>query len=283
MRVGVNLPVAARPTRESLRDVAIAAERLGFDSVWANSHTAIPAVFEPRYPYSPDGVPAFGAESDWADALISLGFAAAVTERVRLGTCVIPLITTDPLTLAKQAATVDLLSGGRLELGIGAGWMAEEGQVLGHPTNRRTARMAETIEILRLAWSRPTFSYSGALWQLPEVGVHPQPIQGDRVPLWLGGHGDAVISTAARFGAGLLVWVPEPEQLRGYRDKLRAANPACPLAASLSLSATAGRWRETATALRDAGADLLILTRRYTPEGFIEDLEIFAAQVLPEL
>jgi len=283
MRVGVNLPVAAHPSRESIREVAKAAERLGYDSVWANSHTAIPVRFEPRYPYSADGVPAFGAESDWADALISLGFVAAVTDRVRLGTCVIPLITTDPLTLAKQAATVDLLSSGRLELGIGAGWMAEEGAILGHPTDRRTARMGEAIEIMRLAWSRPTFSYDGALWQLPAVGVHPQPVQGERVPLWLGGHGEAVIRTAARFGAGLLIWVPEPEQLAGYGRQLRAANPACPLAASLSLTASMGRWREAAVELKEAGADLLILTRRYSSEGFIEDLEIFAAQVLPHL
>src|SRR5438309_555672 len=117
------------------------------------AHTAIPVHFESRYPYNATGRPGWSAATPWGDAFISLTLAAAVTERVRLGPSLIPLIITDPLTLAKQAATLDVYSEGRLELGIGAGWLVEEAQALGRPTDHRLGRLEETIEILRLAWS----------------------------------------------------------------------------------------------------------------------------------
>ena len=120
------LPSYIRPSRDTLLGVARAAEHLGFDSVWTNSHTVVPASFKPRYPYSEDGIPSWNAGTAWADAMTTLGFVAAATERVRLGVAVVPLIITDPITLAKQAATVDLLSNGRFELGVGAIRIAAE-------------------------------------------------------------------------------------------------------------------------------------------------------------
>src|SRR5438445_11403577 len=114
------LPSYLRPSRETLLSVARAAERLGFDSVWTNSHTVVPASFKPRYPYSENGVPSWNAKPDWADAMTTLGFIDAPPEPVRSGTAVVPLIITDPITLAKQAATVDLLAHGRFARGIGA-------------------------------------------------------------------------------------------------------------------------------------------------------------------
>ena len=144
------LPSYLRPTRETVLGVARAAEQLGFDSVWTNSHTVVPASFKPRYPYSESGVPSWNAGTAWADAMTTLGFVAAATERVRLGIAVVPLIITDPITLAKQAATVDVLSDGRFELGVGAGWLLEEAHALGHPTDHRQARLEETVEVLSL-------------------------------------------------------------------------------------------------------------------------------------
>src|SRR5438105_3244921 len=127
------LPSYIWPSRDTVLGVAQAAERLGFDSVWTNSHTVVPAAFKPRYPYGDDGIPSWNAKTAWADAMVTLGFVAAATERVRLGVAVVPLITTDPITLAKQAATVDLLSRGRFELGIGARWLLEASDARGHP------------------------------------------------------------------------------------------------------------------------------------------------------
>src|SRR5205085_1786734 len=210
--------------------VARAAERLGYDSVWTNSHTAVPASFKPRYPFSEDGMPSWNARTAWADAMTTLGFVAAATERVRLGVAVVPLIITDPITLAKQAATVDVLSDGRFELGVGAGWLLEEARALGHPTDHRQARLEETVEVLRLAWTRPTFSYEGRFVKILEVGVHPQPPQGERLPLWIGGQGDEAVRIAAAHGAGLFIWLQTPARVAEYGRSLRALRPGAALA-----------------------------------------------------
>src|SRR5436190_827759 len=97
------LPSYIRPSRETVLGVARTAERLGFDSVWTNSHTVVPASFKPRYLYSEDGTPSWNAKTAWADAMITLGFVAAATERVRLGVAVVPLIITDPIAAALGA------------------------------------------------------------------------------------------------------------------------------------------------------------------------------------
>lgn len=283
MRVGVYLPILSAASRDAVLAYARGAESLGFDSLWTNSHTVVPVAFEPHYPYSDDHRPPWNATSTWLDAMTTLSFVAAVTERIRMGVAVVPLITTDPLTLAKQVATIDLLSNGRFELGIGGGWLTEEGRALGHPTDHRTARMEETIGILRKAWGQPTFEHSGRFWQLPPLGINPKPPQGARLPLWIGGHGDEAVRIAAEHDAGLFVWLPRrPERLAEYHRKLRARSRTVPLAASLVLAEVEGRWLEAAREMRDAGADLLVIIRRYDDRA-IDDLTRFAVDVLPEL
>ena len=283
MRVGPILPNVDRPSRPNMFAVARMADQLGYDSLWATSHTAIPASFESRYPYDPSGRPKWDATTPWGDALLSLSFAAAITERVRLGPSVIPLTTTDPLTLAKHAATLDVYSGGRLELGIGAGWLAEEGQALGRPTDHRSARLEETLEILRLAWSRPTFFYNGRFWTFPEVGVNPKPLQGDRVPIWIGGQGQRAITIAAAHGCGLMLWFVEPDAVRDYVMRFRAAGGTGPVAAAMPLAPSAGRWLELSRQYAQAGTSLLILTAYGRGSTLTAWLEQYAAEVLPEL
>lgn len=282
MRVGVQIPILSAASRDVILEYTRAVESLGFDSLWTNSHIAVPVTFEPGYPYSDDRRPPWNATSSWLDAMTTLSFVAAATERVRVGVAVVPLITTDPLTLAKQAATIDVLSHGRFELGIGGGWLTEEGRALGHPTDHRTARMEETIDILRKAWGQPTFDHQGRFWQLPPLGINPKPPQGAGLPLWIGGHGDEAVRVAAEHDAGLFVWLPRrPERLAEYHRKLRARSKTAPLAASMILAEAEGRWLEAAREMRDAGADLLVILRRYD-EGAVEDLTRFAADVLPE-
>jgi probable F420-dependent oxidoreductase len=274
VRVGLDLPVLTASSREAVLAYARAAESLGFDSLWTNSHTVVPVTFAPRYPYSADGRPIWNATSSWPDAMTTMAFVAAATERVRLGIAVVPLITAHPIRLAKQVATIDVLSNGRFELGVGGGWLVEEAQ-LGNPTDHPIARMEETIEILRLAWREPTF------WKIPPVGLNPKPLQGEHVPLWIGGHGEAALRVAVEQGAGLFIWVPTAEKLAEYRKKLRARSATAPLAASLPLARVeGGRWLEAALAMRDAGADLLVIGRRWD-DGTLRDLERFAKDVLP--
>ena len=283
MRVGVYLPILSAASRDAVLTYARVAESLGFDSLWTNSHIAVPVTFEPNYPYSDDRRPPWSATSTWLDAMTTLSFAAAVTERIHIGVAVVPLITTDPLTLAKQVATIDVLSDGRFELGIGGGWLTEEGRALGHPTDHRTARMEEAIHILRKAWGEPTFEHAGRFWQLPPLGINPKPRQGAKVPLWIGGHGDEAVRIAAENDAGLFIWLPrKAERLADYHRRLRARSATAPLAASLALAEAEGRWLEAATEMRDAGADLLVLMRRYDDHA-VDDLTRFAAEVLPAL
>jgi probable F420-dependent oxidoreductase len=273
------LPSYIRPSRDTVLGVARAAERLGFDSVWTNSHTVVPASFKPRYPFADDGVPSWNAQTAWADAMITLGFVAAATERVRLGVAVVPLITTDPVTLAKQSATIDLLSNGRFELGVGAGWLLEEGEALGHPTDHRQARLEETIDVLRMAWTKPTFSYDGRYVKIPEVGVHPQPPQGARLPLWIGGQGDEAVRIAAEHDAGLFVWLQSPERVAEYGHKLRALNPKAPLAACVWTSQEERMWGEDVRPMEEAGVDLLVIGRRYDDRQ-VSEIERFASEFL---
>jgi probable F420-dependent oxidoreductase len=269
------------PDRESGLTVIRAAEDLGYDSLWQTTHTAVPVRFESRYPYTPNGRPNWDATGKWGDPFVTLGFAAAVTERVRLGTSVVPLINTDPLTLAKQAATIDLLSKGRFELGIGAGWLVEEGQALGHPTDHRSARLEETIDILRRAWTLQTFSHDGRFWKWPELGVNPSPVQGGRLPIWVGGQNQRTVEIAARSSCGLLLWVVEPEEVRNYVRRLRELGGTGPVGAALRVNATKGRWLELWAAYRDAGADLLLLTN-HGGRRLSASLEEFAKQVLAQ-
>src|SRR5437870_12593516 len=274
------LPSYIRPGRETVLGVAQNAERLGFDSVWTNSHTVVPASFKPRYPYAEDGVPSWNAMTAWADAMVTLGFVAAATERVRLGVAVVPLIITDPITLAKQSATIDLLSNGRLELGLGAGWLLEEGEALGHPTDHRQARLEETIDVLRLAWTKPTFSYDGRFVKVPEVGVHPQPPQGERLPLWIGGQGDAAVRIAAEHDAGLFIWLQTAERVAEYGRSLRALRPGAPLAACVWTSQDERLWQGQVRPMEDGGVDPMVLGRRYDHRP-VSQLQAFPAAFIP--
>ena len=283
MRVGPILPNSGNPSSASLRAVVRLAEELGYDSLWTPTHTAIPVHFESRYPYSPTGRPKWNATTPWGDAFISLTFAAAVSQRVRLGPSLIPLIITDPLTLAKQAATLDVYSNGRLELGIGAGWLVEEARALGRPTDHRLGRLEETIEILRLAWSHETFSYEGRFWSFPEVGVNPRPVQGDRLPIWIGGQSQGVVEIAAKHGCGLMLWFVEPAGVRDYISRLRAAGGSGPVAAAMPMAPNAGRWFDLTLGYVEAGTDLLILTGYGGGSTLTAPLEQFAAEVLPKL
>jgi probable F420-dependent oxidoreductase len=262
----MQLPNPSGPSRESITAFAGFAEELGFDSLWTNSHMVIPVEFSSRHPYTPDGRAPWNAESPWVDAMVTLGFVAAITHRVRIGIDVVPLIITDPLTLAKQSATLDVLSNGRFELGVGSGWLVEEGAALGNPVDHRNGRLEEAIDVLRLAWGRPTFSYEGQFVRIPPVGINPRPPQGDGLPLWIGGKTDRAIRIAAERGAGLFLWLPKVEEIPEFRRKLRALSPTAPLASSLSFAAAGDHWREAMNRIADAGVDLLVLIRRYDPQ-----------------
>ncbi len=280
MDIGVVLLRAAVAPPADLRTVARAADRLGYHSVWVTEHTVMPAEVRSRYPYSADGRPPFRPDTPWSEAMATLGFLAGVTDRVRLGTAVVPMLTRSPLAMAKQAATVDSLSGGRLELGLGAGWLTEEAEILGIPHDHRGARLDEAIDVMRRAWSEPTFHHDDRFWTIPEVGVHPHPPQGAGLPIWIGGSRPAAVRTSAERAIGNLMWVSEPAEVAAMRASLPAERR---VAVAMWLDLRGDGAGERARALRDAGADLLLLAARRDTAPTVADLERFAAEVAPGL
>ena len=163
MRIGVSLPnVGLDHGKEMLLPVAEAAERLGFDSVFAAHHVVLPYERESEYPYKRSGTEiAMSPGMQWLDPLIVLALVAGATDHVGLGTSVLVLPYRNPVNLAAEAAALDVLSGGRFILGVGAGWMREEFETLGLDPSERGARTDEYIQVLRALWTEDPAQFNG--------------------------------------------------------------------------------------------------------------------------
>ena len=217
---GLMLPGAGPlATSEALLSVATLAESLGFDSLWVTDHIAIPAQSASAYPYSVDHKAPWSPTIVYLDAFTALGWVGAVTRRVRLGISVLVLPMRPPLIVAKTVATLDYLTGGRMILGVGAGWLKEEFDLLGQPFARRGRRMKEAIRILRACWASDPVSFDGDFFRLPAFGMDPKPPQGARLPVLGGGEGDVALRRVAEVCDG---WHPlnlTPDQ---YGERLPA-------------------------------------------------------------
>ena len=184
-----------------VRTVASSAERLGFSTLWAPEHVVLLDRFASKYPYSSGDFPV-PTDTPIADPFTTLAFAAACTKRIRLGTgiCLVP--EHNPLVLAKTVATTDLLSKGRLILGVGIGWLEEEFQALGVPWERRAQRTRETIEVMRKLWSEDRSAYDGEFVKFDSVRSFPKPANGKSVPVWFGGESGPALRRVAESGDG---------------------------------------------------------------------------------
>jgi probable F420-dependent oxidoreductase len=203
MRVGLHalgIGTGARP--DVIRAVAMGAEAAGFATLWSGEHVVLVDRPDSRYPYSADGRIAVPAAADWLDPLLGLSFTAAVTTTIGLATGVLLLPEHNPVIAAKQAATLDVLSGGRLTLGVGIGWSAEEFAALGVPFRGRARRTAEYVAAMRTLWADDVASFSGEFTRFESVRVNPKPVRGRRIPVVLGGNSDAALERVAAFGDG---------------------------------------------------------------------------------
>ncbi len=190
-----------------------AAEEAGFESVWAVEHTVVPEGYESAYPYSPDGKMAGGkTDIPLPDPLIWLSWAASATTRIKLGTAILILPQHNPVIAAKQIATLDHLSGGRVLLGIGVGWLREEFEALGVPFAERGARTDEYIAAMRELWGAERPSFSGKFVQFDGAQCRPRPVGGS-VPIIVGGHSQAAARRAGRLGDGFFPARGQPHHL----------------------------------------------------------------------
>jgi probable F420-dependent oxidoreductase len=203
VRVGLHaLGIGAGARPEIIRAVARAAETQGFATLWSGEHVVMVDSSTSRYPYSADGRIAVAADADWLDPLLALSYAAAVTGRIGLATGVLLLPEHNPVLTAKQAATLDVLCGGRLTLGVGIGWSAEEFAALGVPFARRGHRTAEYVAAMRTLWSHDVASFRGEVAQFDKVRVNPKPVRERRIPIVVGGNSDRALGRVAAFGDG---------------------------------------------------------------------------------
>jgi probable F420-dependent oxidoreductase len=203
VRLGLHaLGIGAGAERAVIDAVAAAAEHFGFATLWSGEHVVMVDEPQSRYPYADDGRIAVPAGADWIDPLIGLGFAAAATTTIGIATGVLLLPEHNPIVVAKQVATLDRLSGGRLTLGVGIGWSREEFDALGVPFERRAARTAEYVGAIRALWRDDVASFSGEFVNFSSVRVNPKPVRDRRVPVVVGGNSDAALRRVATWGDG---------------------------------------------------------------------------------
>jgi len=221
MRVGVfallNHPGA---DREAVLAAGRAADACGFHSLWIGEHAVLFDDYRSAYPYAPDGQLPLPREAGMLELFTTLAFLAACTERIRLasGICILPQ--RNPVLTAKEAANVDWLSGGRLDLGLGIGWSRQEFEALGAEWPRRAARSEEYVALMKRLWCEELSSFEGEFYRLAPCRMHPKPVQKPHPPLYFGGNSEAALGRVARLGDGWLALGLSPEDLARHRRQL---------------------------------------------------------------
>lgn len=219
MKFGVIPPYARAPIEAGEYAIAFAqmAEQYGFESVWVVEHVVMAVEYKSIYPYDPSGRSPFTADVVQPDPLLWLGYVAAATRRIRLGTAVLVLPQRNPVILAKELATLDCLSGGRVELGIGMGWVREEAEAVGTDFDNRGRRADEYVRAMRTLWREPVASFKGEFVNFDQVVLRPKPVQPGGVPIVVGGHSKAAARRAGRLGDGFYPLGVQGEELASLR------------------------------------------------------------------
>lgn len=296
MRFGVSLPTyPAGATVDGFVQVAQAAERLGFSSIWTTDHVILP----------PDQA---GPYNEIFEALLTLAYLAPLTSSVKLGISVIVVPQRNGVVLAKELATLDQLSNGRVIAGVGAGWSEPEFQMLGTGDrfHHRGAYLDETLRMWQHLWTSPETPFQGKYYDLPTAAFGPGPVQSGGLPIWVGGPSEGARRRAGRYGDA---WHPvalSAEDLAAGAVLVRetaaeAGRPAPEIAprlpvqfgeASEALSANPMRTiagspaqvAESLAAYADAGAsEIVCMFNSSDGAVVVERMEIFAAEVMPAL
>jgi probable F420-dependent oxidoreductase len=227
-------------------------EAAGLESLWTVEHPIVAENYERLYSYSADGSAPFNPETEMCDPLEWLAFAAGVSETLKLGTGVLLLPLHAPIILAKRAATLDALSGGRLILGVGMGWQREEYQTIGVPYEERGGRLDDGIAAVRALWTQSPATYHGKYYDFERVFSDPKPAQAAGVPIVIGGSTAFAARRAGRIGDGFFPHAISPDDFAARLETMRAAAKEAgrdPAAIELSVSPAAWEpdaWSERA-------------------------------------
>lgn len=201
MKFGVTVGFNAHTPPELVAATGIAAEERGFDSIWCAEHVLFFREHRSRYPYAADGkIP--GRPTSLLDPFTALTYLAAITHRIRLGTgiCLVPQ--RNPVYTAKHVADLDFLSGGRVDFGVGIGWLREEFEALGVPWEQRIARTREYLKIMKTLWAEEEPRYDGDFHRLPDCLFAPKPVQRPHPPIFIGGNSEPALGRVAELGQG---------------------------------------------------------------------------------
>ena len=268
----------------TIREIAGKAEQWGYGLISVSDHIVVPARVAPNYPYSESGEFAWTADgsTDCMEQFTLLGWLAAVTTRVRLLTSVVVIPHRSPLFMAKSLATTDQLSGGRVIVGCGAGWMREEFEALNLPDFDARGRVTdEYLAVMKALWTEPRASYQGEFVRFADVAADPKPVQKPHPPLWIGGESPAALRRTVAHGDGWYPFGSNPryrmdkvETYLARRDRLFAlAEAAGRDPATIGLAYNCAFHRESAQEHRDGGR----LAFTGTPEQRAEDIRALAA------
>lgn len=217
MKIAVEFPsVAFREGPEKVADLARAIEDIGYDELAVFDHVIM------GYPTETRKAPMYPPQMPILEALVMLGFAAAVTKRVSLSTEVLVLPQRQPILVAKQISTIDTLSGGRMRLGVGVGWQRAEYDVLNEDFGRRGKLMDDAIRLLRACWADEKIDFSGERYQVDAIAMEPKPPQGGRLPIWVGGGSPAALRRTGELGDGWMGTAGvSDDEIRGYVATIR--------------------------------------------------------------
>ena len=286
MKVGLAFASSAAIDGTATLEICRRAEAVGFESLWGGEHVIIPDKIYSKYPYTEDGKIPAEPDTPIPDPLIWLAFAAAAAPTLRLGTCILIVPQRNPLVLAKELATLDQLSGGRVELGLGVGWLKEEFEALGVPWERRGARNDEYIEAMRALWQGPHAEFHGDFVDFPPVTCSPRPVNGS-IPIVVGGDTERAIARAGKIADGYFPGEGNIDRLKELITRVKhsaESNDRDPN--SVKISAIFGTQMMDPEAgveeMRNAGVDrIMVPAFFFAGEGGMDRLSEFGEKIIP--
>ncbi len=263
------------------------AEAIGIESVWTFEHVVIPVDYRSKYPYSPTGKMGAPPETNLVDPLIALTAIAASTTKLRLATGVNILSQTNPLYLAKQAASLDFVSNGRFMLGVGIGWLREEFDALGVPFEKRGARFDDYVQAMRKVWSGDVVEHESEFLRWSGFKSYPLPVQKPGVPVIIGGAKGKAFERVARYGDG---WYAPTGNVAELTELLVPLKAACEkVGRKLSTVEISAMWAPAAEGIdavkryADLGVSRLIVPTFAIGGASVEALDRFAGEVMAKI